>query len=99
MLRVTIELLPLGDETRKRTLGTIDIANDGTGTFERGNYMVRLGKFGGRGVWRRGAVTQFPRRSMGPYDLLLRALVATVGDRNRRFVEQVAEELEPAECP
>ena len=37
MIRVTIQLLPFGNEANARHLGTIDIANDGTGTAERGN--------------------------------------------------------------
>ena len=87
MLRVTIELLPFGSEERKRHLGTIDIANDGRGTRER------LSKFGRPFTdWRRGAVLDFPRLSLGPYDLLLRALIATVGDRQRRLVAELRED-------
>ena len=40
-LRVTIDLIPLGIEGRKRTTGVIEIENDGTGTNARGNYEVR----------------------------------------------------------
>ena len=42
MLRVTVELLPFGDESAKKTLTTFDIANNGTGDVEYGNYDVRL---------------------------------------------------------
>ena len=42
MLRVTIELVPLGVEGAKRTLKTLEIRNDGTGTPEVGNYDVRV---------------------------------------------------------
>jgi len=84
MLRVTIELLPLGSESRKKHLGTIEIVNDRTGTPETGNYDVTLFKWGtGRRVWRRGRVDGFPRKRLGPHDLLLRALLATVGNRKR----------------
>ena len=41
MIRVTIELLPAGDESRKRTLGTMEISNDGTGDQEIGRYLTR----------------------------------------------------------
>ena len=34
------------------------------------------------GIWKRGRVVDFPRQTLGPWDLLLRALVATVGNRN-----------------
>lgn len=42
MLRVTIELVPHGDESRKRTLGTMDIINTGknAGRPEFGDYIV-----------------------------------------------------------
>jgi hypothetical protein len=95
MLRVTIELLPFGREDRKRHLGTVDIANDGRGTRERGDYKVRLSKFGRPFTeWRSGAVQGFPRLTLGPYDLLLRALIATVGDRQKRLVAELREEAE-----
>ena len=93
MIRVTIELLPFGFEQNKRHLGTIEIANDGKGTKERGNYKVRLSKFGRPFTdWRNGAVLNFPRLTLGPYDLLLRALIATVGDRQRRLVAELRED-------
>lgn len=41
MLRVTIDLLPYGDIDRKREIKVIDIANDGKGTQEFGNYLIR----------------------------------------------------------
>lgn len=42
MIRVTVDLVPFGDETQKRTLTFFEIANDGTGTVAQGNYMVRF---------------------------------------------------------
>lgn len=43
MMRCTIEILPQGNETAKRTIGCIEIANVG-GTPEHGNYVVILKK-------------------------------------------------------
>lgn len=40
-LRVTVELIPRGDDRHKRTVAVVDICNDGTGTNEVGNYAVR----------------------------------------------------------
>lgn len=40
MLRVKIELVPFGDETKAKTIGEMLIANDGTGTAEKGNYAA-----------------------------------------------------------
>jgi hypothetical protein len=93
MIRVTIEMLPKGDESRKRHLGTVEIANDGTGSALRGNYKVRLSKWGRPATdWMTGAVKDFARRSQGPYDLLLRALIATVGPRSKRLVQMLDED-------
>ena len=62
MLRCTIELVPKGDESRKRVRGLVEIANTGTGTLERGNYGVVLKKtppFAGalRAAWKKGMLT------------------------------------------
>lgn len=82
MIRVTIELLPLGDESRKRHLGTAIIANDGTGTRAHGNYNVRLSRRGNpESTWKTARITGFRRLQHGAYDLLLLALAATIGQR------------------
>lgn len=82
MLVVTIELWPGGDQARKRHLGTARIANDGRGTLSAGDYDVTLSRCGQPNqAWRRGRVEGFPRRRLGPWDLLYRSLAATVGDR------------------
>jgi len=86
MIRVTIELLPLGYEEGKEKIGEVIIFNDGTGTPAIGNYKVKLMKTPKyaktKGVWKSGKVKDFPRLAMGPYDLLLRALAACIGERN-----------------
>ena len=40
MLRVTIELVPYGDETRAREIYTCDIVNDGFGDKDTGYYYA-----------------------------------------------------------
>ncbi len=40
MLRVTIELIPYGNEARKYVLGVMHVSNNGTGTSLSGNYTV-----------------------------------------------------------
>ena len=83
MIRVTVELVPHGDESRKRHLGTAVIVNDATGTHWTGNYRVVLSKMGRPDeFWRRGGVEGFPRLRLGAWDLLYRALRETVGSRN-----------------
>ena len=39
-LRITVELLPHGDENRKQKIAVVSMSNDGTGTVEKGNYDV-----------------------------------------------------------
>ena len=81
MVVVTIELIAAG--TGRRThLGTMTIANDGTGSLSVGHYNVMLSKWGKPQVpWRRGRMTHFRRKTLGPYDLLFMALEETIGDR------------------
>lgn len=86
MLRVTIELLPYGDETRKRHLGTCEIANDASGTPTRGNYHIRFSRRGKPfSTWKETRVEGFPRKRLGAWDLLFLALRNIVGDRARTF--------------
>ena len=74
MLRIEAMLLPGGDETSARSLGSIEIANVG-GTKASGDYAVRILKAGKRrAIWKLGRVEGFPRLRLGVWDLLLRAL-------------------------
>lgn len=88
MLRVTVELVPWGDETRRKTLGTMLIVNDGTAHGARGNYDVQTFRPGrpvtgldyfqtrsdARRAARVGRVEDWPRKSRPVWELLLRAL-------------------------
>lgn len=40
MIVISVELWPAGKAMERKVLGLGTIANDGTGTFERGNYEV-----------------------------------------------------------
>lgn len=83
MLRITIELLPMGDESRARHLGTAEIWNDGKGTIARGNYGARLSRRGQpNSTWKKASITGFPRKRLGAWDLLYRILREAVGGRN-----------------
>lgn len=42
MLRITVELIPFGIESKKREIGKCTIGNDLTGTKEKGNYTMFL---------------------------------------------------------
>lgn len=41
-IRVTMEIIPRGDESRKFVAGVLDIINDGTGDRATGNYKLHL---------------------------------------------------------
>jgi hypothetical protein len=45
MIRVTVELIPFGNELLKKTLGEISIINNGRGNEERGYYDIRVVDF------------------------------------------------------
>ena len=66
MLRLTLTLVPHGNENRARDLGQVVITNLGTGTLEIGSYMVDCGS------------AAFPiydhQRSLGAWALAARAL-------------------------
>jgi len=68
MLRVTIELVPFGDETRARVIGTGKIWNDGT-SDERPIYGNYEGVIDGRKIRVEGH-----ERSHGVWALLLACL-------------------------
>lgn len=83
MIVVTIELWPHGRHDRAVLLGSATIANDGTGTLDSGNYEVTLSRRGNAtSLWKLGRVEGFPRKRLGGYDLLFRALREIVGGRN-----------------
>lgn len=83
MLRITVELLPLGDESRAQHLGTAKIWNDGEGLPTRADYHATFSKWGRpKELWRTGRVEGFRRKARGPWDLLYLALKDAVGNRN-----------------
>ncbi len=82
MLRITIELVPGGNEDRKKVIAAGTIANLGTGEPSVGNYFVDLRDKAGR-PWKHGTLTGFPRKRLLAWDLLCRSLALLVGDRNK----------------
>lgn len=82
MLRVTVQLLPGGDESKPETLGVAYIINDGTGTNTTGYYKTAFSQRGGKRWWKKGSVDDFPRLQRNAWDLLYLALKGVVGERN-----------------
>lgn len=59
MIKITVELLPYGNEINKKILGSAKIWNDGTGTKNKGNYCFQL--FGKSRKLREGEIKNFSR--------------------------------------
>lgn len=78
MIKVTVELYPFGNESRKRVLCTGKIWNDGTGSKTSGNYRYRLMCVGGSRMWREGSVKGFPRKRKSVWWLLAKCLLDAV---------------------
>ena len=70
MMRVTVELIPHGDESRKRTIGKMEIANDGSGDLSCGNYDGVLHAEYTDEDGRRGRVTGFNRQKQSCWTLV-----------------------------
>ena len=84
MLRITIELVPQGNEAERQVIAVGEIANDLTGADSSGNYVVRLGRHcvtTAEMPWREGHLIGFPRKLLGAWDLVLAALMSAIGDR------------------
>jgi hypothetical protein len=79
MLRITVELVPYGIESVKRTLGVAEIINTGEGTSEIGEYTATIYDGGNTtDVWKSCTIRDFP-----PWDLLFRVLDKTIALRNK----------------
>jgi len=84
MLRITVELVPHGIESKKKHIGTAKIVNDNTGSLEVGNYWMTLSKFDDpNAVWKKATYKGFKRLKKGPWDLLYLLLKEAVGKRNK----------------
>jgi hypothetical protein len=85
MIRVTVELIPYGDDhhPRRQVLGVATIANDGTGTLSRGNYNFVVRGKRGRFI-ADGWVGDFARKQLLVWDLLHAVLDGTFGRKPKR---------------
>ncbi|NQT91448.1 MAG: hypothetical protein HQ559_01710 [Lentisphaerae bacterium] len=94
MIRVTVELVSAvtGEVSH---LGTAKIYNDGTGTKTRGNYGVRLSKWGRpNALWKSGELRSFPRLAAGAWDLLFLALKSALTERRIKRVLKMMEKTD-----
>lgn len=80
MFRVTIELIPRGDTSRRSIVGCCDISNDQTLRRQPiANYFFRLSQperfyRGPPAFSTEGRVVDFPRDKLGPWALLREVL-------------------------
>lgn len=74
MIRIIIELLPGGDESRAKVFGTALIANDGTGTPTTGDYHYVVS--GKRSILKggTGTILGFRRKRDNVWELLRQVL-------------------------
>lgn len=70
MIRVTVELIPHGVESKKRPIGTMEIANDGTGTVHVGNYKGVLHAEYTGPLGRTGVLKGFKRKRQSAWSLV-----------------------------
>lgn len=84
MIRVIVEIWPFGDESKKETIAIANIANDGTGTNNTGNYTFSMSKCG-RGkedadskflnrTWKQGKLLNFKRARYNAWYLVASCL-------------------------
>ena len=92
MLRVTVELVPFGDESRAREIGMLLIANDGEGTHESGNYAYVYGYTDRDVPLARGTVKKFPR-SQGAW-ALVKKILNSKSEQDTILTDKLMERLE-----
>lgn len=79
MIRITVEMLPGGDEDKSYVLAQGVIVNDGKGTKGVGNYTYGLTRQVKRrgvdpGIGYEGSVQDFPRQRLNVWHLLRQCL-------------------------
>ena len=80
MIRIEIYIWPFGFENKKKLLHVMNIANDGTGSKESGNYKFTAFRKGTKSsIWREGKIEKFPRLRLNSWHLLARILPKMLG--------------------
>lgn len=73
MIVVKVEMWPGGDKSRKRSLGSMSIANV-SGNDKLANYIYEL--YGAKGItMNSGNIMHYPRKRLHVFNLLYRILV------------------------
>ena len=69
MIRITFEIIPLGIEANKKTVSTLVIHNDITGTKTKGNYKYRFHDKRDR-IYMQGNIKGFDRKGVSKWRLV-----------------------------
>lgn len=69
MIKITIEIWPSGFQSHSRTLGSVEISNDGTGTKSIGNYNIKFKSKNGK-ILKRKRVEGHRRKATSVWKLL-----------------------------
>jgi len=67
---------------KTKSLGSMKIVNDGKGNDRFRNYNYEISKFGEKGIWKVGYISNLDTLHRGPWDLLYMILKQTIGKRN-----------------
>jgi len=84
VIRITVELLPHGDESRRRVLATGEMWNDGRGAPRLGSYGFRLLDKDGT-VFQNGYLGEFDRQNFSVWWLLAACFKVALSDPERAF--------------
>lgn len=68
MIIVTVEIYPVGNFAKRQIVASALITNDGTGTYEEGNYQAKVIKDGE--VIGKPKIMNFPRLKLDAWDLI-----------------------------
>lgn len=88
MIRITVELISAIDPSRNRVLGVAKICNNWERSRDtngaRGTYSVWISRRAPheKRTWKTCVVEDFPRKRLGVWDIIYRALREIVGERN-----------------
>lgn len=79
MIRITVEIVPMGFEEEKYPIAVAEIVNDGSGSSTLGNYAAEFGFKEGR--WSHAHVWGFPRQALNVWHLIYACLRDAMEDR------------------
>lgn len=93
MLKITIELVPFGNDDEAQPIATMLIANEGTGDYKNGNYAYAYNYADRPDVPAFGYVKRFPR-IQGAWGLVRKVLNDKYHASSNDTVESLLERLD-----